>query len=538
MTYGENGSVIGPQNLPTTSAAPGVWSLGEIAESVRDGIWPAPFGGWFATWNPGIYTDTGDASSSAQLSLDSSDNLYISCTTLDSSASMYTGAMAKVLSNGTGLVNNNRFDIESGGTQESIRLMGIEIAGNNLYISGDNIPNTYAWRAKLNSSYAVQWFGDTAGDQQYVQSGQATYANTDMKLYVSPNEGAAIHVYYGYQTAYSGYNAIMQPIDPATGFNLNPTTSSTHYYPVQVHAQPGALGGIINGFGMNNGRMAYIMRAYASSYGGYNVQYGETDRTIYNGQSSMQSARISPSGSGGSFSGVYANAPKIGPYRAAGTPGEYLWNGLFDVVGGTYNTNLCISKWDPYTGGYSGWSLGYRYAINAADSPATPTQFDCVANPINDSTDTYTYFIVRDNGNNPSQSYLFKHDVANQTNIWQRKILIYRTADGSSVQNAAYFRKIAIDSSDEYIYGIASLTTNNLDRQECVVFKLPTDGEGAGTYTVGDYTIEYGASTATGTAGDIFAFNTGAEQANQTTHVSSGTLTQTVTQPTATWTKG
>ena len=108
MTYGENGSVIGPQNLPTTSAAPGVWSLGEIAESVRDGIWPAPFGGWFATWNPGIYTDTGDASSSAQLSLDSSDNLYISCTTLDSSASMYTGAIAKVQSNGNGLVNNNR----------------------------------------------------------------------------------------------------------------------------------------------------------------------------------------------------------------------------------------------------------------------------------------------------------------------------------------------------------------------------------------------------------------------------------------------
>ena len=127
--------------------------------------------------------------------------------------------------------------------------------------------------------------------------------------------------------------------------------------------------------------------------------------------------------------------------------------------------------------------------------------------------------------------------MANQTNIWQRKILIYRTADGSTVQNAAYFRKIAIDSSDEYIYGIATITTNSIDRQECVVFKLPTDGDGEATYTVGDYTIVYGASTATGTAGDIFAFNTGAEQANQITHVSSGTLTQTVTQPTATWTK-
>ena len=207
------------------------------------------------------------------------------------------------------------------------------------------------------------------------------------------------------------------------------------------------------------------------------------------------------------------------------------------MSGGTYNGTLYISKWDPYTGGYSGWSLGYRYAINAADSPATPTMFNCDCAPINDSTDTYTYFISRDNDSTPTQNYLFKHDVANQANVWQRKILIYKTADGSSGTNNAYFRKIAIDSSDEFIYGIAAINTNGTDQQECVVFKLPVDGDGSGTYTVGGYTIVYGASTATGTAGDILTFTTGADQANQTTHVSSGTLTQPVTQPTATWTK-
>ena len=538
MSYGTNGGVIGPDNVPTASAASGVWSLGEIAEAERDGVWPAPFAGWFATWNPGIYTDTGDKSSNAQLGLDSSDNLYISCTTNDSSASMYTGAIAKVLSNGNGLVNNNRFDVENSGTQQDIRLLGLEAAGTNLYISGDRMTSTaYAWRAKLDSSYAVQWFGDTAGDEQYCESGQPTYANTDMKLYVSPNEGAAIHVYYGLITAYSSYNVIMQPIDASTGFNLNPTTSASQYYPVEIYSNPTSMGGYINGFGMNNGRMAYMSRAYSSSYSGYNVQYGETDRNIYNGQSSMQSARLTPVGSGGSFSGVYANSPKIGPYRTAGTPGEYYWNGLLDVSGGTYNGTLYISKWDPYTGGYSGWSLGYRYAINAADSPATPTMFNCDCAPINDSTDTYTYFISRDNGSTPTQNYLFKHDVANQANVWQRKILIYKTADGSSGTNNAYFRKIAIDSSDEFIYGIAAINTNGTDQQECVVFKLPVDGDGSGTYTVGGYTIVYGASTATGTAGDILTFTTGADQANQTTHVSSGTLTQPVTQPTATWTK-
>ena len=40
--YGENGSVVGPQNLPTSSVASGVWSLGEMAEAQRDGIWPNP----------------------------------------------------------------------------------------------------------------------------------------------------------------------------------------------------------------------------------------------------------------------------------------------------------------------------------------------------------------------------------------------------------------------------------------------------------------------------------------------------------------
>lgn len=42
--YGDNGSVIGPANTPTTSAASGVWSLGEVAEAQRDSIWPNPLG--------------------------------------------------------------------------------------------------------------------------------------------------------------------------------------------------------------------------------------------------------------------------------------------------------------------------------------------------------------------------------------------------------------------------------------------------------------------------------------------------------------
>ena len=42
MSYGSNGSVIGPENAPTTAAASGVWSLGELAEAERDSLWPSP----------------------------------------------------------------------------------------------------------------------------------------------------------------------------------------------------------------------------------------------------------------------------------------------------------------------------------------------------------------------------------------------------------------------------------------------------------------------------------------------------------------
>ncbi len=44
--YGDNGSVIGPANTPTSSVASGVWSLGEYAEAQRDSIWPNPTDAW------------------------------------------------------------------------------------------------------------------------------------------------------------------------------------------------------------------------------------------------------------------------------------------------------------------------------------------------------------------------------------------------------------------------------------------------------------------------------------------------------------
>ena len=50
MSYGVNGGVIGPENAPTSSAASGVWSLGEVAEAMRDDSWPGPPKGYVLLW--------------------------------------------------------------------------------------------------------------------------------------------------------------------------------------------------------------------------------------------------------------------------------------------------------------------------------------------------------------------------------------------------------------------------------------------------------------------------------------------------------
>ena len=138
------------------------------------------------------------------------------------------------------------------------------------------------------------------------------------------------------------------------------------------------------------------------------------------------------------------------------------------------------------------------WTVNAADSPATPTSIAPKGMAIK-SDDTTVYMLMTDNGNNPGQQYLvsFDPDTTSSTVNWQNKILVYRTADGSSVQNYCYFNNLEIDSTDEFLYFAGNLTTDNVNRSEVLVFKLPTDGTGTGTWTVGDYTVVYGASNMT-----------------------------------------
>jgi len=79
MAYGENGSVVGPQNLPTRSVASGVWSLGELSEAQRDGTWPNPLFGWVAQFDvDGTPGGSQGATNARSISIDSSDHIFAS----------------------------------------------------------------------------------------------------------------------------------------------------------------------------------------------------------------------------------------------------------------------------------------------------------------------------------------------------------------------------------------------------------------------------------------------------------------------------
>lgn len=51
LSIGNNGGVLGPRNIPTTSAAPGVWTLEEARSAKLGGIWPAVVTFTPTTWS-------------------------------------------------------------------------------------------------------------------------------------------------------------------------------------------------------------------------------------------------------------------------------------------------------------------------------------------------------------------------------------------------------------------------------------------------------------------------------------------------------
>jgi hypothetical protein len=530
MTYGENGSVIGPQNLSTTSAAPGVWSLGEIAESVRDGIWPKPFKGFIAQFESGFPSQT--VLYTGGVDLDSNDDLFISFRSYGnpSSASVYSAGFAKINTTTNTLTDTRLFQVGAATNYTALSNLTVDSAGSDdIILSGDTDAGSgySVYTVKLNSSYVEQWFGINSSDQLWRRtSGQNTYVNYPASHRMSPN---GTHLYAGgYGYAGSGYDPLVVPASPSTGYRIGNNNLTDV-------SNPSGMGLYLRCQALNNSNYAWMTFPYHSSYGGYHNHVLK----VYNGGSSASATGLRIDFGGGSFSGgTYMNAADNGDlYNTAGNADRYPYMGI--IQGGTGNGTAYFFRWNHATG-WNTFDQGYRFVVNAADSPASPTVMASLYGITFSADDSTCYATFSDNGGTPQQQYLVSFDpgTSSTTVNWQRKILVYKTGDSmpGSQQNCT-FTNMKLDSTGENIYFAGHVSSSGNAQNKLLVFKLPTDGSGEGTYTVGDFTVVYGTSNMTGTQGDLVGSTTG-NTYSMFSPYENGTATRTGSAETGTLTVG
>jgi len=129
--YGENGSVVGPQNLPTSSVASGVWSLAELSEGQRDGIWPNPTVGWLGLFNASFYTSGRYYAGSC---CDDQNNVFLTTYGTMSGGSQ-GGSVSRVTSDGV-MTNTMYQTSPSGSGSFSIRDVVFDAGSSSLYAFG------------------------------------------------------------------------------------------------------------------------------------------------------------------------------------------------------------------------------------------------------------------------------------------------------------------------------------------------------------------------------------------------------------------
>ncbi|MAK24111.1 MAG: hypothetical protein CL414_02675 [Acidimicrobiaceae bacterium] len=499
--YGQNGSLIGPEVSVTASSASGVFTLAELTEAMRDDAWPMPFQGFIATLDPNHPSSTASYTT-ANVDLDSNGDLLLNFYTIgNSTGAYYQGGFAKINTSAKTLTDNKLYRVGNENNQTVMCNITVDSAGSDdIYMSGytDASGTSGIWTTKLNSSYVEQWFGIDSSENLFRRgaSSQASYCHTPASHRLSPD---GTYLYGGGYGLNTGYDACFVPINTSTGYRIGANN-------ITDYSNPPGMGFYARASGLNNSNFAYVGFPYHLSYGGYH----NTVFKVWNGGSTASGVGLRIDFNGGSYSGgSYMSNGSMGKlYNQVSNADRYPFMGA--LTGGTGSGTAYFFRWNHATG-WNTFDQGYRLAVNAADSPATPTALTYVDGITFTANDSTCYALMRDDGNTPSQNYLvsFDPDTSSTTINWQRKILIYRTADGTSVQNTCYLTEPKLDSAEQFLYFAGNITTNNVDRSEMMVFKLPVDGSGEGTYTVGDYTVVYEASTMTGTQGDLVGSTTG-----------------------------
>ena len=228
MTYGENGSVIGPQNLPTSSAASGIWSMGEIAEAQRDGVWPSPSSGYIL-----LYGDPDNAGGV--------------------SAETYPYNIVK-LSNGTTVRIGGRFGTSA---SNSSRLASGEIdLSGGAAVAPTTVANQLAWNwAKTGTTYTTitnqpgsMWVDGSDNLYQCGRTYDASYGYGN-SMFVKYNSSQVNQWYQSWKSLPQGgttypYGAQQPQIIKTAGTNsrvvgmMNVSTYRTSSYKGRIQIQP------------------------------------------------------------------------------------------------------------------------------------------------------------------------------------------------------------------------------------------------------------------------------------------------------------
>ncbi|MBP00997.1 MAG: hypothetical protein CMG34_07260 [Candidatus Marinimicrobia bacterium] len=474
MTYGENGSVIGPQNLPTSSAASGIWSMGEVAEAVRGGSWPEPKDGWFYIFNyqPGTYS-----TSATNIGLNSSTGQVIfGGHSWNPDMSKYAATWALVDSAGTlntttqPIIRASTYAYDVYGSMNGLQL---DANSSNEWFT----PFRFQGSSQLNVG---MWMMESDGSSKFTPSGfgQTTtgYGFTSSCAKLDSND----RLLYSYQTTSSVSSNDQYEIwcFPNT-FPASP--SSTTDWKVRVYASSYTTYPYYNKFNPTGG---IVVGASDDVYIGF--QKG-LDANLYSGTV-----------------GAYPWA--LAKYNSSGTRQWMNWYGM--SYGGSYKVGFSkMSSIDSsdnvYLTGYNAdnGTSGTPAIMNKVDSSGTHQWHRCFYNTTASQGNTHPYYsqggcvksdgslVIQtaytylDTSSTKYKSLLFAMN-SSGTVQWATKISAKKTSDNS--ETSIYVNAITFDETGDYLYINFSLNWDG--RNFMMPMKIKADGthDSTGTADVWD----------------------------------------------------
>ena len=500
MSYGSNGSVIGPDNVPTSSAAPGVWSLGEIAEAVRDDIWPAPD----SISKFGLLTlPTGDSANNLVLDLDTSGNAValLAC----SYGTNYVVEIAKADWSFTYMRNYS----QSGGSNLYLYHMGI---------------NPTSFSSSTNVLFLGGIVANMAGGMIGVQIGRVVKTGStgwdDFTPYGTSNDGYMAGSMGGYPYTYQNYldtgrYAFKAASDyPTTSDSFCFTaggrwsTGSTYYGRFGVLVDDNAAAPTQNGYVFTNDSGYNSRGEGACGMVGTSAAVWLMDSTYW-ATPVLISDAISATGSNNDYTSG-AQGQKLGGFaiNLKTRIGPESHNGSQRVSGGNNETLIIGEK--------SGDLQICRYSMSGSGSATwarklTPTTFGSSAYPSvsggivsTDGTKAYGCWASHNSdATNRGWIIIGCWNYANGTAIWQNRLTWADASEGTNTRfNQCDMKLAATDATDDSLILTAKLYQTTGSPQENVpILRLRSDGGGLGTYSF----------TATGKAGGVISLTYAAD---------------------------